>query len=198
MPAKVFLRESRLNTSKTNDANDSSRPARRRFLRNSTLATLAAALGGPIPFARNLAPGLFPDALAQTVADLLPDKRGLRILGDRPIVAETPPTLLDDDITPIERHFVRNNGHPPERAAKRDLTDWSLTIDGEVEMPLKLTLAELQSQFPKVTRALVIECAGNGRAAFNPPASGNQWTLGGVGCSSTPACASATCYAARA
>lgn len=155
---------------------------RRSFLRTSGLATLAAALGGPIPFARNLAPGLFPDALAQTVADLLPDKRGLRILSDRPIVAETPVTLLDDEVTPTARHFVRNNGHVPERAEKRDLTGWTLTVDGEVEKPLKLTLAELQSQFPKVTRALVIECAGNGRAAFNPPAAGNQWTLGGVGC----------------
>ncbi len=155
---------------------------RRSFLRTSGLATLAAALGGPIPFARNLAPGLFPDALAQTVADLLPDKRGLRILSDRPIVAETPVTLLDDEVTPTARHFVRNNGHLPERAEKRDLTGWTLTIDGEVEKPLKLTLAELQSKFPKVTRALVIECAGNGRAAFNPPAAGNQWTLGGVGC----------------
>jgi DMSO/TMAO reductase YedYZ molybdopterin-dependent catalytic subunit len=155
---------------------------RRRFLRHSSLAALAAALGGPIPFARNLAPGLFPDALAQTVADLLPGKRGLRILGDRPLVAETPVTLLDDEITPIERHFVRNNGHLPERAEKRNLAGWTLTIDGEVEKPLKLTLAELQSRFKHVTRALVIECAGNGRAAFNPPASGNQWTLGGVGC----------------
>ena len=155
---------------------------RRSFLRTSGLATLAAALGGPIPFARNLAPGLFPDALAQTVADLLPDKRGLRILSDRPIVAETPVTLLDDELTPTARHFVRNNGHVPERAEKRDLAGWTLTLDGEVEKPLKLTLAELQSEFPKVTRALVIECAGNGRAAFSPPASGNQWTLGGVGC----------------
>ena len=109
--------------------------ARRRFLRNSTFATLAAALGGPIPFARNLGPGLFPDALAQTVADLLPDKRGLRILGDRPIVAETPVTLLDDEVTPTERHFVRNNGHLPERTEKRDLTGWALTVDGEVEKP---------------------------------------------------------------
>jgi DMSO/TMAO reductase YedYZ molybdopterin-dependent catalytic subunit len=156
--------------------------SRRNFLRNSGLAALAAALGGPIPFARNLAPGLFPDALAQSVADLLPGKRGLRILSDRPVVAETPATLLDDEITPIERHFVRNNGHLPERAEKRALTGWSLTVDGEVEKPLRLTLAELQSQFSKVTRAVVIECAGNGRAAFNPPASGNQWTLGGVGC----------------
>ena len=26
-----------------------------------------------------------------------------------------------------------------------------------------------------------LECGGNGRAAFNPPASGNQWTVGAVG-----------------
>jgi DMSO/TMAO reductase YedYZ molybdopterin-dependent catalytic subunit len=156
---------------------------RRRFLRHSSLATLAAALGAPVPFLKNLAPGLVPEALAQVAAgELLPGKRGLRILSDRPVVAETPATLLDDEITPIERHFVRNNGHLPERAEKRDLTDWMLTVDGEVEKPLKLTLAELQSSFKHVTRALVIECAGNGRAAFNPPASGNQWTLGGVGC----------------
>lgn len=158
--------------------------SRRRFLRNSSLATLAAALGAPIPFLKNLAPGLVPEALAQVAAgELLPGKRGLRILGDRPINAETPVTLLDDDFTPNERHFIRNNGHVPERAGKRDLTGWTLTIDGEVEKPLKLTLAELQQRFKAVERALVLECGGNGRAAFNPPASGNQWTLGGVGCS---------------
>jgi DMSO/TMAO reductase YedYZ molybdopterin-dependent catalytic subunit len=157
--------------------------SRRRFLRRASLATLATALGAPVPFLRNLAPGLVPEALAQVAAtDLLPGKRGLRILGDRPLVAETPVTLLDDEVTPIERHFVRNNGHVPERAESRDPTGWSLTIDGEVAKPLKLTLAELQGRFKPVTRALVIECAGNGRAAFNPPASGNQWTLGGVGC----------------
>ena len=151
--------------------------SRRRFLRHSGLATLAA-LGAPVPFLRNLA----PTAVAQTATDPIPGKRGLRILSDRPVVAESPVTLLDDDITPTERHFVRNNGHLPERAEKRDLAGWSLTIDGEVDRPLKLTLAELQREFTAVSRALVLECAGNGRAAFNPPASGNQWTLGGVGC----------------
>jgi DMSO/TMAO reductase YedYZ molybdopterin-dependent catalytic subunit len=156
---------------------------RRRFLKSAGLATFTAALGAPVPFLKNLAPGLVPEALAQAAAgELLPGKRGLRILSDRPIVAETPVTLLDDEITPTERHFVRNNGHVPERAEKRDPAGWALTIDGEVERPLKLSLPELQSQFTNVTRVLVLECAGNGRAAFNPPASGNQWTLGGVGC----------------
>jgi DMSO/TMAO reductase YedYZ molybdopterin-dependent catalytic subunit len=151
--------------------------SRRRFIRHSGMATLAA-LGAPVPFLRNLA----PTAVAQTATDPIPGKRGLRILSDRPVVAESPVTLLDDDITPTERHFVRNNGHLPERAEKRDLAGWSLTIDGEVDRPLKLTLAALQQGFTAVSRALVLECAGNGRAAFSPPASGNQWTLGGVGC----------------
>jgi DMSO/TMAO reductase YedYZ molybdopterin-dependent catalytic subunit len=33
-----------------------------------------------------------------------------------------------------------------------------------------------------VTLRLVLECGGNGRAFFNPGASGNQWTTGAVGC----------------
>ena len=34
-----------------------------------------------------------------------------------------------------------------------------------------------------VTEALTIECGGNGRAFFEPPAKGNQWTYGAVACS---------------
>lgn len=30
---------------------------------------------------------------------------------------------------------------------------------------------------------LQIECGGNGRSTFNPPAKGNQWTVGAVACS---------------
>ena len=29
---------------------------------------------------------------------------------------------------------------------------------------------------------MVLECGGNGRAAFSPPARGNQWSNGGAGC----------------
>jgi DMSO/TMAO reductase YedYZ molybdopterin-dependent catalytic subunit len=159
---------------------------RRNFLKSGGFAALAAALGAPIPFADKLAPGLVPEALAQQAAAApvleIPGKRGLRILGDRPLNAETPVTLLDDDLTSTERHFVRNNGHVPERAEKKDLTGWNLTIDGEVNKPLQLTLDQLKKNYKNYTRALVLECAGNGRAGFNPPTSGNQWTLGGVGC----------------
>ena len=29
---------------------------------------------------------------------------------------------------------------------------------------------------------MVLECGGNGRSFFSPPARGNQWTNGGAGC----------------
>jgi len=115
-------------------------------------------------------------------------KEGLTILSDRPLNAETPVTLLDDDVTPNRRHFIRNNGLPPERARSGDASGWSLTVDGEVETPLRLTLDEIQTRYPHRQASLVLECAGNGRAGFNPPAAGNQWTLGAVGCARYTGC----------
>lgn len=43
-------------------------------------------------------------------------------------------------------------------------------------------IAELKQRFDNYTLQLTLECGGNGRAEFDPPASGNQWTLGAVGC----------------
>lgn len=105
---------------------------------------------------------------------------GLVLLGDAPLVAETPESLLDDDTTPVSRFFVRNNGlAPPET---QDPAQWSIAIEGEIERPLILTLQDLKSQFTARRLRMVLECGGNGRAFFSPPARGNPWTNGGVGC----------------
>lgn len=156
---------------------------RRAFFRRAGVTGLTAAIGGAIPFSDHLAPGMFPDAIAQEFSGQLKGKRGLRVMNDRPVNAETPVTLLDDEITPNEHHFIRNNGIVPERAWKQDPAGWSLTIDGEVRKTLKLSLADLKKRYRTVKRSLVIECGGNGRAGYNPPAKGNQWTLGAVACS---------------
>ncbi len=155
-----------------------SHPDRRGFLRGAGLAAMTALVGGAIPFHRNMPLGLIPVALAD--ADVVEGKDGLTVLNDRPVSAETPAHLLDDEVTPTSRHFVRNNGIPPYEV---DAATWSLTVDGLVDTPLKLTTADLKSRFEVVTKRLVIECGGNGRAMFNPPARGNQWTYGAVGCS---------------
>lgn len=153
-------------------------PDRRGFLKNMGLAALGTMVGAAIPYHRNMPAGLIPAALAQS--SVLDGKDGLTLLNDRPLNAETPAHLLDDDVTPKGRHFVRNNGLPP---ADMNPDAWQLTVDGFVDRPLTLSIADLRQQFEVVTRRLVIECGGNGRAMFNPPARGNQWTYGAVGCS---------------
>jgi DMSO/TMAO reductase YedYZ molybdopterin-dependent catalytic subunit len=154
---------------------------RRGFLKGAGLASMAALVGGTLPFHRHMPAGLIPAALADTTAAFeIEGKDGLSVLNDRPLNAETPAHLLDDAVTPTARHFIRNNGVPPEDV---DPAAWRLTVDGEVDTPLELSIEDLKGQFEVVTLQLQIECGGNGRAAFNPPASGNQWTVGAVGCS---------------
>lgn len=151
---------------------------RRGFLKGAGLTTMGAMIGAAIPFHRNMPSGFIPLALADQPGAIT-GKDGLTVLNDRPVNAETPPHLLDDDVTPTSRHFIRNNGIPPTDV---DPGTWTLTIDGLVDTPLTLSIADLKDRFEVVTQELVIECGGNGRAAFDPPASGNQWTLGAVGC----------------
>ncbi len=153
---------------------------RRGFLKTGA-TTLAAILGAQVPFLASLPRGFVPTALADTNEPFeIPGKSGLVVLNDRPINAETPAHLLDDEITPVDRHFVRNNGLPPEIEAS-DIAGWALTVDGEVHKPLKLSLDQLR-RFPRQTLQLTVECGGNGRAGFYPPAKGNQWTFGAVAC----------------
>lgn len=115
----------------------------------------------------------------------LPGKHAdLVILNDRPVNAETPAHLLDDKLTPGEKLFVRNNGIPPEIEAI-DPESWTLSIEGEaIQRPVQFSLAELKERFPHHTYQLTLECGGNGRKEFNPPAKGNQWSTGAVGCPS--------------
>jgi DMSO/TMAO reductase YedYZ molybdopterin-dependent catalytic subunit len=156
--------------------------SRRGFLRGSGLAAMSAALGASIPFAEFMPGGLIPAALAQSDARFeLPGKDGLTILNDRPINAETPAHLLDDKVTPAARLFVRNNGIPPQEVARPN--DWALEIAGEACIePQTMTLADLKERFEHRTLQLQIECGGNGRSEFYPPARGNQWTTGAIGC----------------
>ncbi|MDA5095809.1 sulfite oxidase [Aliiroseovarius sp. KMU-50] len=151
---------------------------RRGFLKGAGLATMSAMVGATIPFHKNMPAGLIPAAFASE--DVLAGKDGLTLLNDRPVNAETPPHLLDDAITPTVRHFIRNNGIPP---ADMMMDSWTLNVDGLVDNPMTYSIADLKSKFEVVTRALTIECGGNGRAFFNPPAKGNQWTYGAVACS---------------
>src|SRR5882724_6113175 len=85
---------------------------RRGFLGGAGVAAMSAAVGGAIPFAANLPGGMIPAALAQSAPPAPAAPKGpqflkysgksdkLVLLGDRPLVAETPENLLDDEVTP--------------------------------------------------------------------------------------------------
>ncbi len=165
---------------------------RRGVLRGASLTALGAAVGGAIPFAGRMPQGLLPAALAQPAPGTggalggtrtfnVPGKAPLIVLGERPLVAETPEHLLDDEVTPADKFYVRNNGGIPEPYTG-DPRAWTIRIDGEVHRPLEITLGELERRFPLVTLRLQMECGGNGRSFFVPETRGNQWGNGAIGC----------------
>ena len=79
-------------------------------------------------------------------------------------------------VTPVGLHYVLVHYDIPavEESAFR------LTVDGEVERPLSLTLDELRA-LPALEVASTMECAGNGRALLAPRAVSQPWLLEAVG-----------------
>jgi sulfite oxidase len=50
------------------------------------------------------------------------------LLNERPPNMEAQAHLLNDDVTPVDKMFVRNNGLTPDGI---NLSEWKLEIDGE-------------------------------------------------------------------
>lgn len=79
-----------------------------------------------------------------------------------PYNGEPPKVLLTENpITPNELHFVRNHGGIPDI----DPEAFDLRIDGLVNNPQKLTLAELKNEslFPRVSKLVSLQCSGTRR-----------------------------------
>jgi DMSO/TMAO reductase YedYZ molybdopterin-dependent catalytic subunit len=105
------------------------------------------------------------------------DSGPLSIISDVPRNAEMELTVLRETQTPVEAFYVRSNFPAPEI----DPVAWRLEIGGRVSEPFTLSLAELQAMEERVTRAVTLECAGNGRTYLRPQVKGTRWTLGATG-----------------
>ena len=154
---------------------------RRSFLRKTGLSTVSAIAGMHVVFASHIPKGYQLLALEDPDPFKLFDlDSSMVVLNDRPYNIEAQAHLLDDKVTPNSKMFIRNNGLIPKEI---DLSKWTLTFDGEsVEQVKTYALEELKTKFKIHTYQVTLECGGNGRSEFDPPAKGNQWTIGAVHC----------------
>jgi DMSO/TMAO reductase YedYZ molybdopterin-dependent catalytic subunit len=118
----------------------------------------------------------------------LPLIGGARLLGDtapksdkrivqskEPLNLEMPIGTAKEFLTPTELHYVRNHYAMP----KLDAKSYRLVVTGAVKRELRVTLDYLQ-KLKSATRAVTLECAGNGRSLLKPKVKGVQWGLGAV------------------
>ncbi|MFZ5824949.1 MAG: sulfite oxidase [Bacillota bacterium] len=95
---------------------------------------------------------------------------------EEPEEAEFPFSHLNGWITPQPLFFRRNHFVYPSV----DPEAWRLEVTGSVAKPLRLSLADLQA-LGQVTQWTTLECSGNKRAYFDPPAEGTPWREGAIG-----------------
>ena len=139
---------------------------RRDFLKATSAAAAAAGTIHPL-----LSWAAYETAVA------IPGKDGMILRSARFLDLEAPPEYFNSWITPVPHFFVRNHMHEPSTL---DAATWQLSVGGEVDKPLTLTLGDLKKlETHSVTNTL--ECAGNGRAFQRPQVPGVQWGKGAVG-----------------
>lgn len=141
--------------------------SRRNFLKQVSGAALAV---GAVPSVLSWATS------AQSGSIDIPGEDGMIVRSFRFVDLETPVEYFNTWLTPVPHFFVRNHMHEP---TELNADSWQLTIGGEVEKPLTVTLAEL-SKLETHSVANTLECAGNGRSLHRPQVPGIQWGKGAV------------------
>lgn len=137
---------------------------------------VSAAQAGAAIGVSQLLPNEFMTAFAQGT---IKGKEKLIVRSLRPEDLETPVGLLNTWITPNDLFYVRHHTNAARIDAQAG-KDWKVEIGGEVERPMTITLDDLK-KMPKASVTVTLECAGNGRAFFDPPMPGIQWEKGAVG-----------------
>jgi DMSO/TMAO reductase YedYZ molybdopterin-dependent catalytic subunit len=105
-------------------------------------------------------------------------EKKMRVMTEKPLNAETPTDYLRSWITDNDVFFKRNQGQFMEKPIK--LSGWTLSLEGLVNNKISLTFGDIRRR-PKVELANTLECSGNSRSMLKKKASGNPWTIGGVG-----------------
>jgi sulfite oxidase len=145
-----------------------SRSNRRTFLRDAGVAGAGLAV----------APWLYGGRSSATAAE---DGSGNMIVHTTsPRNSEPKLDVLEKSwITPVESFYVRSHAPNP----KIDPASFRLTVEGLVEKPLSMSLAELDGTFQSTSVVATMTCAGNRRSEHSliKPVGGVPWQAGAIG-----------------
>lgn len=87
-----------------------------------------------------------------------------------------PLEALRYDLTPAGLHYLLIHYDIPDV----DAASWRLEVDGSVAKPLSLSIDDVRA-LPRVSLAVTLECAGNGRALLEPHVESQPWLVEAVG-----------------
>jgi DMSO/TMAO reductase YedYZ molybdopterin-dependent catalytic subunit len=141
------------------------------YLASTCVRTVASGgCGASLP-ASTGAPTLDPEEACQQAIDA-----GMVVHRAHPLNCETSlAALVGGVVMPNARFYMRNNFG----MCDLDPATFRLSIGGLVERSQSLSVRDLQNMRSK-TQVVTLECAGNGRAMFDPPTEGEKWGLGAV------------------
>ncbi|KAI1437981.1 nitrate reductase [Xylaria sp. CBS 124048] len=122
----------------------------------------------PLPPRSRLDNTVLAEDLKTPDSHVIRDPRLIRLTGIHPFNVEPPLSDLYDEgfLTTKDLHYVRNHGAVP-RVEDEDIMDWDFTVEGMVDNPLRMTLADLIGRYEQVTYPVTLVCAGNRRKEQN-------------------------------
>ncbi|KAK5628041.1 hypothetical protein RRF57_003756 [Xylaria bambusicola] len=114
------------------------------------------------------------------------DPRLIRLTGTHPFNVEAPLSNLYDEgfLTTKDLHYVRNHGAVP-RVEDSEIMDWEFTIEGMVNNPIRMTLADLMRDYEHQTYPITLVCAGNRRKEQNIVRKTKGFSWGAAGLSTS-------------
>ena len=131
-------------------------------------------------FLRGVAAGSLAMPFWNSAAMSFEDARRLIVHSSDAMNAEPELTdLVRSWVTPIESFYIRSHAAVP----KIDTDSFRLTVEGLVERPLSISLAELKGEFTQHSATCTLTCAGNRRVEHSliKPVEGVPWRAGVIG-----------------
>jgi DMSO/TMAO reductase YedYZ molybdopterin-dependent catalytic subunit len=153
-------------------------PTRRRALRGLGLASLA--LMSSRVFAQETVDLHVPGGPStRIVTKSYPQKGRMILQRSSPPWLETPFEVFDKGVfTPNDQHYV--SWHWATFPGDIDVNNYRLTVRGQVNQTLSLSLKDVLQSFPRVDLAAVNQCAGASRLYAEPRIAGAQWGNGAM------------------